>query len=62
MITDISLFPQCIEEGIRWEPPLLSIMRTATRDTELCGVPIKAGGAVTINLGSAELRIINTVD
>ena len=50
---DASLFPQCIEEGIRWEPPLLTIMRTATRDTELCGVPIKAGGAVTINMGSA---------
>jgi cytochrome P450 len=50
---DRSLIPQCIEEGLRWEPPLLTIMRTATRDTELCGVPIPAGGPVTVNLGSA---------
>ncbi|MDQ6697605.1 MAG: cytochrome P450, partial [Actinomycetota bacterium] len=31
---DRSLLPQAIEEGIRWEPPLLIIMRTAARDTE----------------------------
>ena len=41
-----SLMPQAIEEGIRWEPPLLTIMRTATRDTEVCGVPIPAGAIV----------------
>ncbi len=32
--------PQAIEEGLRWEPPLLTIIRTATRDTEVEGVPI----------------------
>jgi cytochrome P450 len=51
--SDRSLIPQCIEEGLRWEPPLLTIMRTATRPTELAGVPIDAGGPVTINLGAA---------
>jgi len=50
---DRSLIPQCIEEGVRWEPPLLTIMRTAIRDTELCGVPISEGGGVTLNLGAA---------
>lgn len=50
---DRSLIPRCIEEGLRWEPPLLTIMRTATRDTELCGMPIPEGGPVTLNLGSA---------
>jgi cytochrome P450 len=50
---DRSLIPQCIEEGVRWEPPLLTIMRTATRDTEVCGVPITEGGAVSLNLGAA---------
>src|ERR687892_879414 len=33
---DRSLVPLAIEEGIRWEPPLLIISRTATRDTEVC--------------------------
>ena len=50
---DRSLIPPCIEEGLRWEPPLLTIMRTATRDTELCGVAIPKGGPVTVNMGSA---------
>ena len=50
---DRSLIPQCIEEGLRWEPPLLTIMRTATCDTEVCGVPIEKGGPVTLNIGGA---------
>ena len=50
---DSSLIPQAIEEGLRWEPPLPSIMRRATRDTELQGVPIPAGSSVAVNLGSA---------
>jgi len=50
---DRSLIPSCIEEGLRWEPPLLTILRTATRDTKLCGLSIPSGGPVTLNLGSA---------
>lgn len=50
---DRSLLPRAIEEGIRWEPPLLMIMRTASRDTEVCGVPIPAGAAIVVNMGSA---------
>ena len=50
---DRSLMAQAVEEGIRWEPPLLIIMRTATEDTEVCGVPIPADAAVICNLGSA---------
>jgi cytochrome P450 len=50
---DRSLLPQAIEEGLRWEPPLLMIIRTATCDTEVCGVPIPGGAAVIINMGSA---------
>ncbi len=51
--SDRSLIPQAIEEGLRWEPPLLGIERTCTRDTEVCGVKIPAGAAVYVNLGSA---------
>lgn len=45
--------PRAIEEGIRWEPPLLVITRTATRDTDVCGVPVPAGTTVICNLGAA---------
>ncbi|ORA11778.1 cytochrome P450 [Mycobacterium arosiense] len=50
---DRSLLPQAIEEGVRWEPPLLTITRVATRDTELGGVPIPAGSSVMPMLGAA---------
>ncbi|GAB7144858.1 cytochrome P450 [Mycobacterium riyadhense] len=50
---DRSLLPQAIEEAVRWEPPLLTITRVATRDTELAGVPIPAGSSVMPMLGSA---------
>jgi cytochrome P450 len=45
--------PQAIEEGLRWECPLLNIMRTATVDTVLAGVPIPKGSPVSVNLGAA---------
>ena len=50
---DRSLIPQAIEEGVRWEPPLLTITRTATRDTELGGVAIPDGSSVMPMLGAA---------
>jgi cytochrome P450 len=50
---DPSLIAQAIEEGLRWEPPLLSILRTATRDTEVAGVAIPEGAPVSVNLGAA---------
>ena len=50
---DRMLMGDAIEEGIRWEPPLLIIVRTATEDTEVCGVKIPKDGAVICNLGSA---------
>jgi cytochrome P450 len=50
---DRDLMPQAIEEGLRWEPPLLGIMRTATRDTVVDGMEIPAGSVVSVNLGSA---------
>ncbi len=50
---DRSLLPQAIEEGVRWEPPLLTITRVATCDTELGGIPIPAGSTVMPMLGAA---------
>ena len=50
---DRSLLPQAIEEALRWEPPLLTIMRTATRTVPLADKELHAGDTVIINLGSA---------
>jgi cytochrome P450 len=50
---DRGLLPQAIEEGIRWETPLLNFMREVTRDSEFFGVQIHAGAMMAVNLGSA---------
>jgi len=50
---DRSLMRQAIEEGLRWEPPLTSIMRTAMRDVDLCGVRVPKGAIVTVSMGAA---------
>ena len=50
---DRSLLPQAIEEGIRWEPPLLIIMRSAAQDTEVCGVPVPKDSSIVCNIGAA---------
>jgi cytochrome P450 len=50
---DRGLLPQAIEEGIRWETPLLNFMREATRDVEFFGLHIHEGSTVSVNLGSA---------
>ena len=51
--SDRSLIPQAIEEAVRWEPPLLTITRVVTRDTELGGQSIPAGSTVMPYLGAA---------
>ena len=53
LIDDPSLIPDAVEEMLRLISPVLSFQRTATRDTELRGVPIKAGEKVLMIYGSA---------
>jgi cytochrome P450 len=50
---DRTLMTRAIEEGLRWEPPLTGIGRTAAHDVELCGVAIPAGSPVGVCLGAA---------
>jgi cytochrome P450 len=50
---DRGLAAQAIEEGLRWEAPLLTVARTATQDVELGGVRIPSGGFVAVSLGAA---------
>lgn len=50
---DMSLMPLATEEIIRWSAPVKEFMRTATRDTEVRGVPIKEGESVLLSYVSA---------
>jgi cytochrome P450 len=50
---DRSLLPNAIEEGLRWEPPLLTIMRTAVEPTSVGGVDLPAGAMLVVNMGAA---------
>ncbi len=50
---DRSLVPSAVEEMLRWTSPVISFMRTATRDTELGGQPIAAGEPVLMLYASA---------
>jgi cytochrome P450 len=45
--TNRSLIPQAIEEGLRYESPVLLTARVTTTDIELGGVAIPAGASVT---------------
>ncbi|WP_046318892.1 cytochrome P450 [Mycobacterium sp. UM_Kg1] len=50
---DMSLVPLAVEEMIRWSTPVKQFMRTATRDTEVRGVPIAKGESVLLSYVSA---------
>jgi cytochrome P450 len=50
---DYSLIPAVLEEALRLEPPVLSMFRQASVDTQIGGVPIPAGSDVWMVFGSA---------
>ena len=50
---DRSLVPGIVEEAIRWTTPVQHFMRTAARDVEVDGVPVKAGDWLMINYVAA---------
>ncbi|HTT87837.1 MAG TPA: cytochrome P450 [Acidimicrobiales bacterium] len=50
---DPSLVPSAVEEMLRFTTPVVSFMRTATRDTELSGVAIGEGEPVLMLYASA---------
>jgi cytochrome P450 len=47
------LIPAAVEELLRLEGPFIAIARTATRDTEIDGTPVKQGEKVLISWASA---------
>ncbi|GAA4233231.1 cytochrome P450 [Actinomadura meridiana] len=47
------LMPTAVEEFLRWASPVYHFRRTATRDTEVNGTPIRAGDKVVLWFASA---------
>src|SRR6266508_2868117 len=47
------LVPTAVEEMLRWTTPVVSFMRTATRDAELGGQAIREGDPVLMLYASA---------
>ena len=50
---DRDLIPAAIEEGIRYETPLVLVARNTTRDVEMHGLTIPEGAQITLCMGSA---------
>jgi cytochrome P450 len=50
---DRDLIPTAIEEGIRYETPLVLVARNTTRDVEMHGTTIPEGASITLCMGSA---------
>jgi cytochrome P450 len=50
---DRDLIPAAIEEGIRYETPLVLVARNTTREVEMHGQTIPEGAAITLCMGSA---------
>jgi cytochrome P450 len=57
-----SLIPNAVEEMVRYFSPGTGVARTAVRDTDVGGVPIKAGERVLLALGAANLDPTEFVD
>jgi cytochrome P450 len=50
---DRDLLPSAVEEMLRWWTPVIHFRRTATADTEIGGVPVRAGDKVVVYFPSA---------
>jgi cytochrome P450 len=56
IVANPAIIPSAVEELLRWESPVPSgVPRIATQDTELGGHPIKAGTAVMVSYGAANV-------
>jgi cytochrome P450 len=53
LIEDPDLIPHAIEELLRWETPVMGVVRSATLDTSIGGCPVHAGDQVMAMIGSA---------
>jgi cytochrome P450 len=52
LVDDPSLVPAAIEELLRWETPVMGVVRVALEDTEVSGCPVHEGDMVMVMLAS----------
>jgi hypothetical protein len=50
---DPTLWPNAVEEILRYDSPVQSTARTALRDTQVAGFPLRAGSTVALLIGGA---------
>jgi cytochrome P450 len=62
LATDPSLLPTAIEEMLRYTSPVTVFTRTATKDTELRGIPVRKGDRVAMFYPSANRDEAHFVD
>jgi cytochrome P450 len=55
IVDDPSLIPAAVEELLRWETPVMTVVRVAMEDTEIGGCPVREGDHVMAMLSSANL-------
>jgi cytochrome P450 len=60
--TDPSLLPTAVEELLRYVSPVITFLRTATKDTELRGVPVQKGDRVAMFYPSANRDEAHFID
>ncbi len=53
IVDDPGLIPSAVEELLRWETPVMGIIRAAVADTEIAGCPVTKGDHVIALIGSA---------
>jgi cytochrome P450 len=53
LVDDPAMIPSAIEELLRWETPVMGVVRASVEDTSVDGCPIKRGDQVMIMIGSA---------
>ncbi len=66
LVDDPSLIPAAIEEMLRWETPVMGVVRVAVEDTEIDGCPVHRGDLVmamlsSVNTDEAELADADVV-
>ena len=49
VVADPSLVDRAVEESLRFDPPVLALFRTTTRDTDVRGAPIPEGAKVMLH-------------
>ena len=50
---DRSMLRGAIEEALRWEPPISTVVRVATKDSELGGIAIPKGTNISVSVAAA---------